>query len=128
MDKGQRVHRRRRTLVEHLSRSLTVAGLAWAVVVLYVAPPALLADIGEPPRGGESALSATRSHLDWTDEHARRFPHCVGVAAWSTTQVPASVVVLRRNGDLQRMSLGEALRRAESISAADDVWTVGACR
>jgi hypothetical protein len=122
------MHRRRRTLVEHLSRSLTVAGIAWAVVFLYVAPPALLADIGEPPRGGESALSATRSHLAWTDEHARRFPHCVGVAAWSRTRVPDAVVVLRRNGDLHEMSLDEAFRRARSASAADDVWTVGACR
>jgi hypothetical protein len=122
------MHRRRRTLVEHVSRSLTVAGIAWAVVFLYVAPPALLADIGSPPRDGNSALSPTRSHLAWTDEHARRYPRCVAVAAWSTTRRPTAVVVLRRNGDLQRMALGEALRRAQSASAADDVWTIGACR
>lgn len=108
---------------------MTVAGLAWALVVLYVAPPALLADIGSPSREGDgSALSPTRSHPAWTDAHARRYPGCVGVTGWSTTRRPTAVVVLRRNGDLARMPLAEALRRARSTSAADDVWTVGRCR
>lgn len=124
------MHRRRRTLVEHVSRSLTVAGIAWAAVFLYVAPAALLADIGSPPSrlGRGSELSPTRAHLAWTDAHGRRYPNCVAVTGWSTTRAPTALVVVRRNGDLQRMSLGEAHRRAVSASAADDVWTIGACR
>ncbi len=50
------------------------------------------------------------------------------IARWDGPEVPKTVVVLRRDGGLGRMTFDEAFDRATSPDQADDGWTVGACR
>lgn len=124
------MHRRRRTLVELLTRSLAASGFVYAMVLAYVVPAALLSH--EPPqalrlRPAPSALDQVRTLPAWNPAHAKRFPGCVDMARWSGSQVPATVVVVRRDGNLARLHFDEAFRRATSPSSADDVWTIGAC-
>ncbi len=125
------MRRRQRTLAELLTRSLAVSGLLYAVVIAYAVPATLVADAGgrpEPFDAGTSSLSRAVDHPTWRRAHAQRFPGCVDMARWSASIVPPTVVVARRDGDLERMDFDEAFRRATSPSAADDVWTIGACR
>lgn len=124
------MHRRQRTLVELLTRSLAAAGLLYGLIFAYVVPANLMAQQYEVPMRRAPHASPSSRVMDeprWKPAHADRFPGCVDVARWPSETGPASVVVVRRNGDLQRMSLDEAYRRATSDSAADDVWTIGAC-
>lgn len=124
------MHRRQRTFVELLTRSLAAAGLLYGLVFAYVVPANLMAQQYDLPmqQGPEASPSSrVKDEPRWMPAHADRFPGCVDVARWPSETGPASVVVVRRNGDLQRMSFDEAYRRATSDSAADDVWTIGAC-
>jgi hypothetical protein len=124
------MHRRQRTFAEMLTRSLASAGLLYALVFAYAVPASLLSKTADPGLGKAPDLSALTPETDgtrWMRAHAARFPGCVDVAQWAARRVPTTVVVLRRDGALQRMPFDEAYRRATSASAADDVWTVGAC-
>jgi hypothetical protein len=124
------MRRRQKTFGELLTRSLAVAGLLYAVVIAYAVPTSLLAEVpGRPSPSvpGANPLSRTTDHPTWKPAHAERFPGCVDMARWEASAVPSTVVVVRRRGDLQRISFDEAFRRATSASAADDVWTIGAC-
>lgn len=125
------MRRRQRTLAELLTRSLAASGLLYAAVIAYAVPATLVADADgrhEPFGAGTSSLSRTVDHPTWRRAHAQRFPGCVDMARWSASIVPATVVVVRRGGDIERMDFDEAFRRATSTSSADDVWTIGACR
>lgn len=124
------MRRRQRTLAELLTRSLAASGLLYAVVIAYAVPATLVADAGGRPAydAGTSSWSRSLDHPTWRRTHAQRFPGCVDMARWSASIVPATVVVVRRGGELERMDFDEAFRRATSPAAADDVWTIGACR
>lgn len=124
------MHRRQRTFAELLTRSLAAAGLLYGLIFAYVVPANLLAQkydvpIREVPDA--NPLGRVMEDPGWRPAHAARFPGCVDVARWTSSSSPATVVVVRRNGALLRMSFDEAYRRATSASAADDVWTIGAC-
>jgi hypothetical protein len=124
------MHRRQRTFAELLTRSLATAGVLYALVFVYAVPVSLLAHSAVRPGHIEpdvSPLTRVTERPGWRSGHADRFPGCVDVAKWAASAVPATVVVVRRDGDLQRMPFGEAYRRATSASPADDVWTIGAC-
>ncbi|HEX6248447.1 MAG TPA: hypothetical protein VFZ64_11290, partial [Nocardioidaceae bacterium] len=119
---------RQLSLTELLTRALTVSGVVYAAVFLYAVPAALFDGTrGSAERSGPSSLSQTIGGPAWGNAHARRFPDCVDLADWDPAAVPSTVVVVRRNRDVERMDLREASRRAASASAADDVWTIGAC-
>ncbi len=124
------MRRRQRSFVELLVRSLAFSGLLYAVVFVYAVQATLLSpDSGasasvDPGPGALDQLSALPT---WRPVHAKRFPGCVDMARWTQSHVPASVVVVRRDGDLARLQFDEAFRRAKSPSSADDVWTIGAC-
>lgn len=122
--------RRRRSFSEMLSRSLALSGLAYAAVIVYAVPATLLsAESGPAASGvGGRALSQDMEDLAWRPAYAKRFPDCVDMARWEGVDVPKTVVVLRRDGGLGRMTFDEAFDRATSSDHADDVWTVGACR
>jgi hypothetical protein len=125
------MHRRQRTFVELLTRSLAAAGLLYASIVVYAVPAYLLGESGG--RSGStgpdvSALNQEAVPRAWRPTHADRFPGCVDMAHWAGSEVPATVVVMRRDGEVRRMPFDEAFRRATSVSAADDVFTIGACR
>lgn len=124
------MRRRQRTFAEQLSRSLTVAGLIYGLVIAYAVPATLMAPTAEQRIGlgpDASPLSGLTGKAWWKQRHADRFPGCVDMADWAHASVPETVVVVRRDGSLRRMSFEEAYRRARSVSAADDVWTIGAC-
>jgi hypothetical protein len=122
--------RTQRSFPEQLTRSLALAGLAYALVIAYVVPATLLVEQTRrpaPTHPGASPLSAT-DHPAWKRAHAKRFPGCLDIASWPGGDVPSSVVVVRRDGRPMKISFDEAFERATSASRADDVWTVGACR
>lgn len=124
------MRREQRSLAELLTRSLVVSGVVYAAVILYAVPASLLAsDNGRPAPldGSGGSLSQATSQPSWKRVHAQRYPDCVDMAAWDAPAAPSSVVVVLRDGDLARMSFDEAFDRATSHSAADDVWTIGAC-
>lgn len=124
------MHRRQRTFAEMLTRSLATAGLLYALVFAYAVPATLRAEGADQPglAGPDtSSLSGLTDHPAWRPAHANRFPGCIDMAKWASSQVPDAVVVVRRDGGLTRMSFDEAFRRANSGSLADDVWTIGAC-
>lgn len=125
------MRRRQRSFPELLTRSLAVSGLAYALVIAYVVPAALFFEQPSrpaPTHPGASPLSHAIDLPAWRPAQAKRFPGCVDMASWPGTGVPASVVVIRRDGRLMKMSFDEAFERATSGSAADDVWTIAACR
>ncbi|HEX6249499.1 MAG TPA: hypothetical protein VFZ64_16640 [Nocardioidaceae bacterium] len=122
------MHRRQLSFTELLTRALTVSGVVYALVFLYAVPAALVDGVrGSAERSGASSFSRTLGDPGWDRAHARRFPDCVALAEWDPTAVPSTLIVVRRNRDVERMDLREASRRAGSPSAADDVWTIGAC-
>lgn len=123
------MHRRKRTFAELLTRSLATAGLLYALVFVYAVPATLLR--GPAPdevRPDVSSLTQPQGRPSWPRVRSDRFPGCVDVATWGASRVPRTVVVERRDGRLLRMPFAEAYRRARNASAADDVWTIGACR
>jgi hypothetical protein len=125
------MRRRQRGFTELLTRSLAASGLLYAFVIAYAVPATLFFDSPSrpaPARPGASPLSLETDLPAWRPTHATRFPGCVAMASWPGTAVPTSVVVVRRDGRLRRISFDEAFDRATSTSAADDVWTIGACR
>lgn len=125
------MHRRQRSLAQLLTRSLATAGFFYALVVVYAVPATLLGDRSESTGQASPDVSSLTRAADqpvWKHAHADRFPGCADIARWPGAEVPTAVVVVRRDGRLQRMAFGEAYRRATSASAADDVWTIGACR
>jgi hypothetical protein len=123
---------RQRTLGEHVSRSLAVAGLLYAAALAYVVPLALTADrpadLDLSVPGGPSSYSRVLEHPAWRPALADRFPGCRDMASWTRTQVPRTVVAMDRAGDLARLPFDEAYAKATSPSEADDVWILGACR
>lgn len=122
--------RRRRTFVETLARSLTTSGFFYALVLAYVLPLSLAGSYQPAPLHlgpAPGALERLTSLPGWNPANARRFPGCVDMAQWSQSRAPTTVVVVRRDGDLARLHFEDAVRRATSPSAADDVWTIGAC-
>lgn len=122
---------KQRSFSETLARSLALSGLAYAAVIVYAVPATLLSAESEQPASegaGHSRLSEVTEHLSWRPAYAKRFPDCVDMARWDGVDVPKTVVVLRRDGGLGRMTFDEAFERATSGNQADDVWTVGACR
>jgi hypothetical protein len=130
MGRGEQMHRRQRTFAELLTRSLAVSGLVYGIVIAYALPMSLLAQSSETPaRLGPDASSLSRvtGHAGWKRAYADRFRGCVDIAEWAASDVPTTVVVVRRGGGLGRMSFDEAIRRATTAAAADDVWTIGAC-
>lgn len=125
------MHRRQRTFAELLTRSLATAGLLYALIFAYAVPATLVGQSASPSdaaRPDASALTRATDRPRWNHAQADRFPGCVDMAEWRALSVPATVVVVRRNGGLQRMPFDEAYDRARSASAADDVFTIGACR
>ena len=124
------MRRRQRSFGELVTRSLATAGLLYALVFAYAVPAYLLnhtADLQGPVRPDVSALTRPTAAPGWTRARAEQFPGCIDMAEWRASRVPATVVVVRRDGGLERMSFEEAYRRARSASAADDVLTIGAC-
>ena len=120
-----------RSFSETLTRSLALSGLAYAVVIAYAVPATLLsAESGQPASVGEggSSLSRATQGFSWRPAYSKRFPDCVDIARWDGPEVPKTVVVLRRDGGLGRMTFDEAFDRATSPSQVDGGWTVGACR
>jgi hypothetical protein len=118
-----------RSFGELLVRSLAISGLLYAAVLVYAVPAMLLAEEpGLPTSHGPAGAGAGSQHPTWRPSYAERFPGCVAMARWDGPGVPATVVVLRRDGALREMPFEAAFRRATSGNAADDVWTVGACR
>jgi hypothetical protein len=124
------MHRRQRTFAELLTRSLATAGLLYALVFAYAVPATLLGQSsGRPGRMGPdvSALTRATDLPAWKTTHGERFPGCVDMARWAAQVPPRTVVVVRRDGHVQQMPFDEAYHRARSTTAADDVWTIGAC-
>lgn len=123
------MHRRQRTFAELLTRSLATAGFLYALIFAYAVPASLLGESVRPgqSRPDASALTRPADRPRWNPAHADRFPGCVDMAKWRAASVPRTVVVVRRDGALARMPFEEAYRRARSGSAADDVFTIGAC-
>ncbi|HEU4511874.1 MAG TPA: hypothetical protein VFR87_02090 [Nocardioidaceae bacterium] len=122
---------KQRSFSQTLTRSLALAGLAYAAVIAYAVPATLLSvESGQPAsaRGGHGVLNRVTEGLAWRPAYAKRFPDCVDMARWDGVDVPKTVVVLRRGGGLGRMTFDEAFDRATSSDQTDDVWTVGACR
>jgi hypothetical protein len=125
------MRRRQRSFPELLTRSLAASGLLYAFVIAYVVPATLFFDSPRRPAPSHPGASPLSQEIDlpgWRATHVKRFPGCVDMASWPGPGVPASVVVVRRDGQLRRISFDEAFDRATSTSAADDVWTIGACR
>ncbi len=123
------MRRRQRTFAELLTRSLAVSGLLYGLVIAYALPMSLAQSSETPARLGPdaSSLSQVTGHPGWRRGYAHRFGGCVDIAKWADSEVPTTVVVVRRDGGLERMLFDEAFRRAKSATAADDVWTIGAC-
>jgi hypothetical protein len=125
------MRRRQRSFAELLTRSLAASGLVYAFVIAYAVPATIFFDSPRrpaPSHPGANPLSLETGHPGWRQTHARRFPGCVDMATWPAADVPASVVVVRRDGRLRQISFDEVFDRAASASSADDVWTIGACR
>lgn len=124
------MHRRQRTFAELLTRSLATAGLLYALIFVYAVPATLLGQASGRPgqlSPGTRSLTKATNWPSWRPAHAERFPGCVDMARWRPPHAPTTVVVVRHDGRVQRMPFGEAYSRATSASAADDVWTIGAC-
>ena len=118
-----------RSLGDLLVRSLAISGLFYSAVLVYAAPATLLAEKpGLPTSHAPEGAGAGSQYPSWRPSYAERFPGCVDMARWEGPGVPATVVVLRRDGALREMPFAAAFRRATSGNEADDVWTVGACR
>jgi hypothetical protein len=118
-----------RSFGELLVRSLAISGLLYSAVLVYAIPATLRAEEpGLPTSHGREGAGAGRHYPTWRPSYAEQFPGCVDMARWDGPGVPATVVVLRRDGALRQMPFEAAFRRATSGSQADDVWTVGACR
>lgn len=123
------VHGCQRGFGELLVRSLVTSALLYAAVLGYAVPAALLAEEpGLPTLHRFDGAGAGSGYPAWRPSYAEEFPGCVDMARWEGPGVPATVVVLRRDGALRRMPFETAFRRATSGNEADDVWTVGACR
>ena len=64
----------------------------------------------------------------WREAYSRQFPGCVATVLWPVRERPVAFVVKRLSGEVTRIGVDEAVRRARNASVADDVWTIGACR
>lgn len=123
------MRRRRLGFTEVLARSLTVAGAVYAVVLAYAVPQALLDDgRGHQGGAGTSSLSQSLGDPTWESAHGRRWPGCRALADWDPTRLPSTLVVVRRDGGEERMTLREVRRRTGTATTGDDVWPIGACR
>ena len=121
------MRRRQRSFAELLTRALAVSGLVYALVAAYVVSATLFAPPATQSQGGSDAVSPSQVQPAWKPAYAARFRGCVDIEEWTMSDVPTSVVVVRRAGEVARMRFEEAFDRSRSASRADDVWTVGAC-
>lgn len=123
------MRRRTRTLAETLARSLTVSGVLYTLITAYALSVAVVEHEGDGRLrlGPQWSAGEVVGRPVWSQAHSQRFPDCVDIARWAAAESPSTVVVVERDGELRRMSFDEAYRRAISPSAADDVWTIGAC-
>ena len=64
----------------------------------------------------------------WREAYSRQFPGCVATVLWPVRERPVAFVVKRLSGEVTRIGVDEAVRRARNATVADDVWTIGACR
>jgi len=124
------MRRRPRSFVETLVRCLVTAGIVYAGALALAVPAVVDLERTPPARPGGTArgMSMPVPQPTWTAREARRFPGCGDMALWDGADVPAAVVVVRRDGRRAQMSFDEAVGRVDSRSRGDDVWVVGACR
>lgn len=120
----------RRGLGDLLVRSLAAAALAYAAVIVYLVSATLLTEesAGRPAAQYLRALDAAPPGAVWRPAYAARFPGCVDMARWAGPGVPATVVVLRRDGALHETSFDEAFERATGDRRPHGGRIIGACR
>lgn len=113
-----------------LVRSLAAAALVYAVVIVYLVSATLLteASTGRPAAQYLGSLDAVPPDVVWRPAYAARFSGCVDMARWGGPGVPATVVVLGRDGALRETSFDEAFERATGDRRPHGGRIIGACR
>lgn len=112
-----------RGLVQGISQGLLTSAVLAAVAVSGMTHDAPLGDyVGTSQVTDEKPVNVP----EWQPEYADRFAGCV--ASLPSGTIPATVVVVKRTGDVIRMDFDRAWTVAHNSNAADDVWVVGACR
>ena len=118
-----------------LAKLTTIAVLA----TLWTIPVAHQDDTFEDDSARDDrGRTATSRPLGLPRLDRRAFPDCVPLERWKSAHpagpagVPASFVVVRLDGSVQRMPVGEAWRRTppephRNTEPTDDVWAIGAC-
>ena len=100
-------------------------------VLVFVAVAASLVGAGlltADTRATEAGAAVRMPQPAWREAYSRQFPGCVATVLWPVRERPVAVVVKRLSGEVTRIGVDEAVRRARNASVADDVWTIGACR
>lgn len=123
------MRRRRRTLAEHVIRSLAASAVVYAAVAAYALPAALLAERGPDATPGAGVMPGPgpRDQPTWRPAYGDRYPGCENLADWAERSSPRTVVVVTRDGGLARLPFEDAFARA-TAGGVDGVWAVGACR
>ena len=112
-------------------------GLATATVRAAVLPVLLVATVAASLLGTRLVVANSApseagfvvpSEPAWTAAYSRRFPGCVATVLWPAAERPVAFVVRERSAEVIRISLREALQRAEDASRADGATTIGVCR
>lgn len=124
------MRRRPPSFASTLVRCLAAGSIVYAGALALVVPAVVDLERTPPARLGGTArdVGMPVPQPTWTARDARRFPGCGDMALWDGADVPAAVVVVRRDGRRAQMSFDEAVGRVHSRSRGDDVWVVGACR
>ena len=100
-------------------------------MLAFVAVAASLIGTGLLAAGTSATEADAAAHMPepaWREAYSRQFPGCVATVLWPVRERPVAFVVKRLSGEVTRIGVDEAVRRARNASVADDVWTIGACR
>ena len=106
--------------------SILPAALTALLGVLFAAALVMGGFAPEVTTVNSSAIPADRPSIAETMPQGGSLPGCVASAEWPEGEIPAAAEVVRLDGTVQRMGLGEVESRAGG-SKADDVWVIGAC-
>lgn len=112
-------------MIRDLLGAVTRAALAGVVVSAFA-----VSAIDEAPQGGFTEDGSTSTEVavkppnipTWHDRYAARFPGCT-----DHKRLVDTLLVVRLDAELQRMSFDDAWTRTHNENTADDVWIVGWC-